>query len=61
MELTRAKIIEQDKISEQSFLQKATALEDQSAALLEEAEKSRNAARIAREHWQELESTHEPL
>lgn len=54
-ELTRAEIIKQDKISEQSFLRKAEAAEDQAKFLVDEAEKCRDAARIAREHWEELE------
>ncbi len=55
-ELTRAEIIKQDKISEQSFLHKAEAAEGQAEHLIAEAERLRNAAQIAREHWQILES-----
>ncbi len=54
-ELTRAEIIKQDKISKQSFLHKAEAAEGQAKHLIAEAKRLRNAAQIAREHWEELE------
>ncbi len=55
-ELTRAEIIKQDKISELNFQREAQAAEDQAEFLMEQAEKLRNAARVAREHYQELEN-----
>ena len=57
MELTKAEIIKQDKISELNFEREAQAAEDQIEYLTEQAERCRNAARVAREHWQELESS----
>lgn len=55
-ELTTAEIIRQDKISEQSFEREAAAARDQVEFLLEQAERFDECARIAREHWQALDT-----
>ena len=57
MELTRAEIIKQDKISEQNFEREAQAARDQIEFLTEQAARFDECARIARAHWMELENS----
>ena len=57
MELTKAEIIKQDKISEQGFERDAAAARDQAEFLLDKAARCDECARIARKHWQELENS----